>query len=78
MHALLFLSALSLVAADATKPEPSAAEKRLDALGELKDDLGFWIGMNALEHGGIEWARFEFQLKVNDNFSLRVNREINS
>ncbi len=65
------------IADEPTAPPPNqaTAEKRLEALGNLKDDLGLWIGMNSLECGGIEWARFDFKLMVVGDVKIAGEKE---
>ena len=47
--------------APASKPEAwdqSAAEKKIEGLNALKDDLGIWLNLDSIEHGGVAWSRF--------------------
>jgi hypothetical protein len=64
---ILCLLALPLFAADeAEQPEQIEAEKRLAALGELKEELGLWMGMDSTERGGITWTRFPFSASASE------------
>ncbi len=58
----------------ATKPvavDQSAAEKKLDGLGPLKDDLGIWLNLDSLEHGGVAWSRFPITVTVTKEAEVR-------
>ena len=58
----------------ARKPEAwdqSAAEKKIEALGSLKDDLGIWLSLDSMEHGGVAWARFPIAVIATKELEIR-------
>jgi len=44
--------------------DQSAAEKKLEGLSRLKDDLGIWLNLDSLERGGVAWSRFPVTVSV--------------
>jgi hypothetical protein len=74
------LAAAGLVAAshadEKVNAEPeardqSAAEKKIDALGSLKDDLGIWLSLDSPEHGGVAWLRFPIVVTATKELEIR-------
>ncbi len=51
--------------------DQSAAEKKIEALGSLKDELGIWLSLDSMEHGGVAWARFPIVVTATKELELR-------
>ena len=51
--------------------EQSAAEKKIDALGSLKDELGIWLSLDSTEHGGVAWTRFPIVVTATKELEIR-------
>lgn len=51
--------------------DQSAAEKKIDALGSLKDELGIWLSLDSTEHGGVAWTRFPIVVTATKELEIR-------
>ncbi len=78
-----WISALAIVgllaashAEEKSNAEPKAqdqteAEKKIAALGPLKDELGIWLSLDSTEHGGVAWSRFPIVVTGTKELEIR-------
>jgi len=72
LAAMAALAVLPIRAAFVEASKAPKQERKIEDLGDLKDDLDLWLAMDTTEKGGVTWSRHPVKVTASSEFGSKT------